>query len=109
MIAGSTRQLVGELFEYRDLGLFEIKEFHDPIPVWRASRGLTPAEAGTTYYERARRAVEEAEEADFAARGTDARLTGRLRVSTGVTFATQHLVPHNSYGIGRAIGQHGPV
>ncbi|HYZ42678.1 MAG TPA: hypothetical protein VE687_18930, partial [Stellaceae bacterium] len=61
MIAGSTRQLVGELFEYRDLGLFEIKEFHDPIPVWRASRGLTPAEAGTTYYERARRAVEEAE------------------------------------------------
>jgi hypothetical protein len=38
MIAGSTRQLVGELFEYRDLGLFEIKGFHDPIPAWQVLR-----------------------------------------------------------------------
>jgi MoxR-like ATPase len=26
------------LFEYRDLGLFEIKGFHDPIPVWQVLR-----------------------------------------------------------------------
>jgi DNA-binding transcriptional LysR family regulator len=59
----------------------------------RSPRGLTPTEAGLTYYERARRTIEEAEEADFAARGAGACLTGRLRVSAGVTFTRLHLVP----------------
>jgi DNA-binding transcriptional LysR family regulator len=59
----------------------------------RSTHGLTPTEAGRSYCERARRAVKEAEEADLAARGADAGLAGRLRVSAGVTFAKQQLVP----------------
>jgi DNA-binding transcriptional LysR family regulator len=59
----------------------------------RSTHGLKPTEAGQTYYERARRTIEEAEEADFAARDASARLTGRLRVSAGVTFTRLYLVP----------------
>ncbi len=59
----------------------------------RSTHGLAPTEAGQTYYERARRAIEEAEEADVAARDADAWLGGRLRVSAGVTFARLYLVP----------------
>jgi DNA-binding transcriptional LysR family regulator len=59
----------------------------------RSTHGLTPTEAGKTYYERARRAIEEVEEADFAARDASARLTGRLRVSGDVTFTRLFLVP----------------
>jgi DNA-binding transcriptional LysR family regulator len=59
----------------------------------RSTRGLTPTEAGQIYYERARRAIAEAEGADLAARGADASLTGPLRISAGVTFGRMHLVP----------------
>jgi hypothetical protein len=38
LIAGATRHLVGDLFEYRDLGSVEIKGFDDPIPVWQVLR-----------------------------------------------------------------------
>jgi len=60
----------------------------------RTTRGLTPTEAGLNYYERARRSIEEAEEADFAARGAGSSLTGKLRVCAAVTFARIHLMPH---------------
>jgi DNA-binding transcriptional LysR family regulator len=59
----------------------------------RSTHGLTPTEAGQNFCERARRAIEEADEADLAARGTDRSLVGCLRISTGVTFGRQHLVP----------------
>jgi DNA-binding transcriptional LysR family regulator len=59
----------------------------------RSSRGLTPTEAGQHFYERARRAIEEANEADLAARGASADLTGRLRVSGAVTFSRLHVLP----------------
>jgi DNA-binding transcriptional LysR family regulator len=59
----------------------------------RSTRGLKPTEAGRTYYERARRAIAEAEGADSAVREADACLTGRLRVSASVTFTRLHLVP----------------
>jgi DNA-binding transcriptional LysR family regulator len=59
----------------------------------RTTRGLTPTEAGLSFYERARRAIEEAEEAELAARGAGAGLTGKLRVSAAVTFARLHLMP----------------
>ena len=59
----------------------------------RSTHGLTPTEAGQTYYEHARRAIDEADEADLAARGADACLTGRLRVSAGVTLTSLHLMP----------------
>ena len=58
----------------------------------RTTRGLTPTEAGLRFYERARRSIEEADEADLAARGEGAGLTGTLRVSAATTFARLHIV-----------------
>jgi DNA-binding transcriptional LysR family regulator len=59
----------------------------------RTTRGLTATEAGLNYYERARRSIEEANEAELAARGAGASLTGKLRVAAAVTFARIHLIP----------------
>ncbi|ACB95459.1 LysR family transcriptional regulator [Beijerinckia indica] len=59
----------------------------------RSTRGLAPTEAGMSFYERARRAIEEADEAVLAARGTAAGLSGRVRVSAAVCFARLHIVP----------------
>ncbi|WP_420994070.1 LysR family transcriptional regulator [Cupriavidus sp. 30B13] len=59
----------------------------------RSTRALTPTEAGRNFYQRARRAVEEADEAVLAARGTAAGLSGKLRVSAAVCFARLHIVP----------------
>jgi DNA-binding transcriptional LysR family regulator len=60
----------------------------------RSTRGLTPTEAGLDYYERATRALQEAEEAEVAARGAGTSLSGRLRVCAAVTFARLHVIPH---------------
>jgi DNA-binding transcriptional LysR family regulator len=59
----------------------------------RSTRGLTPTEAGRSFYERAKRSIEEAEEAEIAARGAAATLSGRLRICGPVTFARLHVVP----------------
>ena len=59
----------------------------------RSTQGLTPTEAGQSFYERAKRAIEEADEAEIAARGANASLSGELRVSAAVTFARLHVVP----------------
>lgn len=60
----------------------------------RSTHGLSPTEAGQRYYERARVAIQEADEAELAARGAGAGLRGRLRVSAATTFARLHIVPH---------------
>jgi DNA-binding transcriptional LysR family regulator len=59
----------------------------------RSTRGLSPTEAGQGFYERARRSVEEANEADLAATGAGSRLSGRLRFCAAVTFARLHIIP----------------
>lgn len=59
----------------------------------RSTRRLSPTEAGAAFYERAVRAVAEANEADAVAQGVGAGLEGRLRISAPVTFARLHLVP----------------
>jgi DNA-binding transcriptional LysR family regulator len=59
----------------------------------RTTRGLTATEAGLNYYERARRSIEETNEAESAARGAGSSLTGKLRIAAGVTFARIHLIP----------------
>jgi len=59
----------------------------------RSTRGLTATDAGLRFYERARRALEEAEEAEAAARGAGSALSGTLRVSAATTFARLHIVP----------------
>src|ERR1700731_3308935 len=58
-----------------------------------STRGLTATEAGLKYYERARRSIEEAEEAELAARGAGSGLAGKLRISAAVTFARILLMP----------------
>ncbi|MDR9751781.1 LysR family transcriptional regulator [Pseudomonas sp. SZMC_28357] len=60
----------------------------------RSTRGLMPTEAGQAFFERAKRTLEEADEADNAARGAAAGLSGTLRVSAPVTFARMHILPH---------------
>jgi DNA-binding transcriptional LysR family regulator len=59
----------------------------------RTTRGLTPTEAGLRFYERAKRSLEEADDADVAARGAGKGLTGLLRASAATTFARLHVVP----------------
>src|SRR5258708_5620141 len=59
----------------------------------RSTQGLTPTEAGLGFYERAKRAMEEADEAETAARGANASLSGELRISAATTFARLHVVP----------------
>jgi DNA-binding transcriptional LysR family regulator len=59
----------------------------------RSTHGLTPTEAGHSFYERAKRAIEEADEAEHAARGAGADLTGRLRICAAVTFSRLHVLP----------------
>lgn len=59
----------------------------------RSTHGLTPTEAGQRFFERARAAIREADEADLAARGAGAGLSGCLRVSAATTFARLHIVP----------------
>jgi DNA-binding transcriptional LysR family regulator len=59
----------------------------------RSTRGLSPTEAGQAFYDRAKRAIEEADEAELIARGAGAGLTGRLRICAAVTFARLHVIP----------------
>jgi DNA-binding transcriptional LysR family regulator len=59
----------------------------------RSTRGLAPTEAGLGYFERAKRSIEEADEAEMAARGAGTGLKGRLRICAAVTFARIHLIP----------------
>jgi DNA-binding transcriptional LysR family regulator len=68
----------------------------------RSARSLTPTDAGSGFYSRAKRAIEEANEADSVARGEGAGLTGRLRISAAVTFARIHVVPR----LPRFLAQH---
>ena len=53
----------------------------------RSTRRLSPTDAGIAFYERALRAIAEANEAAAAAQGLGAGLEGRLRISAPVTFS----------------------
>ena len=59
----------------------------------RNTRRLAPTDAGQNFYERAKRVLSEADEAELAARGAAGMLTGRLRVSMGITLGRLHIVP----------------
>jgi DNA-binding transcriptional LysR family regulator len=68
----------------------------------RTSRSFSATEAGRIFYDRAKLAIADAEEAEHAARGAGAGLVGRLRVSAAVTFARLKIVPK----LGRFLAQH---
>ena len=90
--SGAARQLrVGQPAVSKAVALLE--DYLGVKLLTRSTRGLTPTEAGLGYLERARRALEEAAEAELAARGAGAGLKGRLRVCAAVTFARIHLIP----------------
>src|SRR5260370_18112036 len=59
----------------------------------RSTHGLTPTEAGRNFYERAKRAMQEADEAQPAPRGAAPTLSGRLRVSAAVTSPPLRFIP----------------
>ncbi|MGE6743253.1 LysR family transcriptional regulator [Allorhizobium pseudoryzae] len=59
----------------------------------RSTHGLSPTDAGLRFYERAKTAIHEADEAELEAKGAGAGLSGRLRVSAATTFARLMVVP----------------
>ncbi|MBP2547930.1 DNA-binding transcriptional LysR family regulator [Neorhizobium galegae] len=59
----------------------------------RSTHGLTPTDAGVRFYERAKTAIQEADEAELEAKGAGAGLSGRLRVSAATTFARLMVIP----------------
>ena len=59
----------------------------------RSTHGLKTTEAGCDFYSRAKRSIDAAEEAEMAARGAAATLSGRLRFSAPLTFACLHIMP----------------
>ena len=90
--SGAARQLrVGQPAVSKSVA--QLEEYLGVKLLTRSTRGLTPTEAGFGYLERARRALEEAAEAEVAARGAGAGLKGRLRICAAVTFARIHLIP----------------
>jgi DNA-binding transcriptional LysR family regulator len=68
----------------------------------RSSRSFNATDAGRSFYERAKIAIAEADEAELIARGAGAGLVGRLRVSAPVTFTRLKIVPR----LGRLLAQH---
>ena len=58
----------------------------------RSTRSLTPTEAGLNFYVRAKRSLEEVEDAVIAARGAGAALSGKLRVAASVCFGRLHIM-----------------
>ncbi len=62
----------------------------------RSTRSVVPTEAGRLFYERAKRTIEEADEAVVAARGSACSISGKLRVSTSVCFGRLHVIPNLS-------------
>ena len=62
----------------------------------RSTHGLTPTDAGLRFFERARNAIQEADEAELDAKGAGAGLSGRLRICAATTFARIMVLPHLS-------------
>ena len=62
----------------------------------RSTRSVVPTEAGRVFYERAKRTIEEADEAVLAAQGSAKGLSGALRVSASICFGRLHIIPRLS-------------
>jgi DNA-binding transcriptional LysR family regulator len=60
----------------------------------RSTHGLSPTDAGLRFFERARNAIQEADEAELDAKGAGAGLSGRLRICAATTFARIMVLPH---------------
>src|ERR1700719_160210 len=74
----------------------QLEEWLGVSLLMRSTRSVVPTEAGRIFYERAKRTIEEADDAVMAARGSAHGLSGKLRVSTSVCFGRLHVIPHLS-------------
>src|SRR6267142_76047 len=74
----------------------QLEEWLGVSLLMRSTRRVVPTEAGRIFYERAKRTIEEADEAVLAARGSAYGLSGKLRVSTSVCFGRLHVIPNLS-------------
>ena len=59
----------------------------------RSTRGITPTELGSAYYEKCKTIAREFEEADSLAALMQSRVQGTLRISTSVAFGRRVLTP----------------
>ena len=90
---GAARQLgVGQPAVSKTIALLE--ERLQVRLLARSTHRLAPTDAGLRFYERARDAIREVDEAELEARGAGAGLSGRLRVCAATTFARLMIVPH---------------
>src|SRR5882724_2452409 len=71
----------------------QLEEWLGVSLLMRSTRSVVPTEAGRVFYERAKRMIEEADEALPAARGSGKGLSGKLRVSTSICFGRLHIIP----------------
>jgi DNA-binding transcriptional LysR family regulator len=74
----------------------QLEEWLGVSLLMRSTRNVVPTEAGRIFYERAKRTIEEADEAVMAARASASGLSGKLRVSTSVFFGRLHVIPQLS-------------
>jgi DNA-binding transcriptional LysR family regulator len=74
----------------------QLEEWLGVSLLMRSTRSVVPTEAGRIFYERARRTIEEADEAVAAARGSASGLSGKLRVSTSICFGRLEVIPNLS-------------
>lgn len=61
--------------------------------ILRSTRGLTLTDAGQRFYEHAKLAIREADEAEQVVRHASDSLAGKLRVGAAVTFSCLHVLP----------------
>ena len=59
----------------------------------RTTRGLSPTEAGATFYDRATRILEDLQDAEASLTQLQNRATGTLRISASAAFGQVFLVP----------------
>jgi DNA-binding transcriptional LysR family regulator len=59
----------------------------------RSTRGVTPTEVGTAYYEHCKSIARQLEEADNMAALLQSRVQGRLRINTSVAFGRRVMTP----------------
>ena len=74
----------------------QLEEWLGVSLLMRSTRSVVPTEAGRVFYERAKRTIEEADEAVLAAQGSAKGLSGTLRVSASICFGRLHIIPRLS-------------
>jgi DNA-binding transcriptional LysR family regulator len=98
--SGAARQLgVGQPAVSKTIA--QLEEWLQVRLLVRSTHALAPTDAGLRFYERARQAIQEVDEAELEARGAGAGLSGHLRVSASTTFARLMIVPRLSAFLAR--------